>query len=290
MTHLLRRVTLGAIAASAAIALTACGGNSSSPEGSGDGGEETTTEQALNTRVTSVPNFVKANDRYEQIEANGCSPDVEEWAHDLVVFTTDVNGGDWEHVQTEFTPTTVAENQKACEIKVTNSGIVGTAGGDLNNYTVTISALSRGNNPANQEALEELGNLKKSKGQNPDLESPEQLANINPLMESAYAFATSHGDPEFNGTYRNDKSAAEGFFHTGDTHLAAYADAPFASADEEPWNEGGAWAAVTTDEPQKDTIRVSGPAAGQIANMWTWNLNNQMRSDTFYNIKDAELF
>ena len=281
MTHILRRVTLGTIAASAAVVLVACGGNSSSPEGSGDGGEETTTEQALNKRVTSVPNFTSPNDRYEEIETDGCSPGIEEWGHDLVVFTTDANDGDWEHVQTKFTPTTVAENQNACEIKVTGSDIVDTPAGNLDSYTITISALTAENNPAEPAALEELWNLMKNTGQSPELERPEQLANISPLMDSAYSFATAHGDPEFTGTYRNGNQAAEGFFQTEDTHVAAYTEAYYSPTGEETAPAGGAWAAVTTDDPQQNA------AAAQIAKMWTWNMNNQLREKGFYVIKDS---
>lgn len=286
MTHSLRRLLFSTVAASTAVVLVACGGGSSND--ASEVSEETTTSKVPNEPVTSPPAFSTATDRIAEIENEGCGPMMEEWGHDMAVFTAGVNDGNWETVQTEFTPTTVAENQNACEIKVTDSGIVGTVGGDLNNYTVTITGLNAENNPIDANATNELWQLSLGEEKNPDI-SPDQLANVSPLMESAYAFATAQGDPEFNGRYHNSYQRAMGFFHSGNTHVAAYTDA-YAYTNSEAKPERGAWAAVTTDEPQQDTKRISGSAAGQMANIWTWNMNNQMRSDDFYKIQDREMY
>lgn len=283
MTHPIRRILFGTVAASTAVVLVACGGGSSND--ASEGSEETTTSKVPNEPVTSPPAFSTPTDRIAEIENEGCGPMMEEWGDQMAIWISTANQGTWETVQTEFSPTTVAENQNACEIKVTDSGIAGTVGGDLNNYTVTITGLSAENNPIDARAIDEMWQLSQGEEKTPEI-SPDQLANVSPLMESAYAFATAHGDPDFNGAYRSQEMSAEGFFQVGDTQVATYTEATYTpNAEAEP--KRGTWAAVTTDEPQKDTVRKSGSAAGQVAQMFTWQMYGKAgMQDSWFEIQD----
>lgn len=289
MTHSLRRLLFSTVAVSTAVVLVACGGGSSND--ASEVSEETTTSKVANELVDSPPTFDKPEERFSEIEAEGCGPMMEEWGHDMAIFLSFINEGTWESVATEFTPTTVAENQNACEIKVTNSGIENTPGGDANNYSVTVTALTADNNPIDTGAVNELWQLREGEEKSPEI-SPDQLANTSPLLESSYAFATAQGDPEFNGTFRSQKTMAEGFFQVGDTQVAAYTEVPYPT-EEDPQPQGGAWAAVTTDEEQLDTKRNSGSAARQLANVITWRMNNALSASQdkdYYRIQDNERF
>lgn len=281
MTNQLRRVVAGTAAITAATILVACGSNNDS---AGPGEEATTEQEQVNERVASPPNFSQSNDRFAAIEAGECNTEFEDWSHDLVVYLTDVNGGDWEYVKTEVKPTTVAANMNACEINVTGAQITGTPGGDLNDFTITATGLSRESNSISKDGVDALREIsKREQAREVNFDDVNLLANLSDVANSAVSFANAKG-MDFQGAYISSAAAATGAFSGDGVYLNTYTD-ELTSQTDKPSASG--WAAVTTDDPQKETDRDSGTAAGQFSQFFTYNMNNKMQGDSWYKITSS---
>ena len=286
MTNQLRRVVAGTAAITAATILVACGSNNDS---AGPGEEATTEQEQVNERVASPPNFSQSNDRFAAIEAGECNTEFEDWSHDMVVYLTDVNGGDWEHVKTEVKPTTVAANMNACEINVTGAQITGTPGGDLNDFTITATGLTKDSNSGNPEAHLALMDMARAEKSNElEISDVNLLANLNPVMNAAVSYGNAHG-ASFTGDFQYGERKIDGHFSGEDTYLTAYSPVDATKDGEIPpaAQRQNGWAAVTTNDPQKETDRDSGTAAGQFSQFFTYNMNNKMQSDSWYTIKSS---
>lgn len=304
MTHTLRRVIAGTAALSATVLLASCGDDNGDESNNADGNNTPAEQQEVNELVDKSPNFSDSENRLAEMESEGCGPQFEEWSKDMIVFITWANDGDWEHVQTETNPTTLANNTKACELKVTGANITDTEGGDLNDFTVTTAGLSSESNPIDpkavmdmREKLEDAPAINKTQseraGKIAEISDMQQLAAISPLMASAADFANAKGLTDFSGIFNDKTSMVDGFYAGDNTWLATVSDAAFYTekTGQEPDTRGsrGAWAAVTTDDPQKDTERKSGPAAGQVAEFFTRQMDNSVRnSDQWFEIKDSD--
>lgn len=229
------------------------------------------------------------------MESEGCGPQFEEWSKDMIVFITWTNNGDWEHVQTETNPTTLANSTKACELKVTGANITGSAGGDLNDFTVTTAGLSSESNPIDPKAVQTITDSRVKGEDLTEITDMQRLAAISPLMTSAADFANAKGLTEFSGRYNTESSLAEGFYAGDNTWLSTVSPAKFYNdtTKGKPDTQGsrGAWVAVTTDDPQKDTERKSGPAAGQVAEFFTRQMDNSVRTgDQWFEINGSDSY
>lgn len=295
MTHTLRRVIAGTAALSATVLLASCGDDNGDESNNADGNNTPAEQQEVNELVDKSPNFSDSENRLAEMESEGCGPQFEEWSKDMIVFITWANNGDWEHVQTETNPTTLANNTKACELKVTGANITGSEGGDLNDFTVTTAGLSSESNPIDPKAVQAITDRRiKSEDLN-ELTDMQQLASISPLMTSAADFANAKGLTEFHGQYNSESYLAEGFYAGDNTWLSTVSPAKFYNdtTKGKPDTQGsrGAWAAVTTDDPQKDTERKSGPAAGQVAEFFTRQMDNSVRTgDQWFEIKGSDSY
>lgn len=295
MTYTLRRVIAGTAALSAAVLLASCGGDNEGESNNADGNNTATEQQEVNELVDKSPNFSDSETRLAEMEAEGCGPQFEKWSKDMIVFITWVNNGDWEHVQTETNPTTLANNTKGCELKVTGANITGSEGGDLNDFTVTTVGLTSESNPIDPGAVQAITDSRVKGEDLTELTDMQQLASISPLMASAADFANAKGLTEFHGQYNSDSKLAEGFYAGDNTWLSTVSPAKFYNdtTKGKPDTQGsrGAWAAVTTDDPQKDTERKSGPAAGQVAEFFTRQMGNSVRSgDQWFEIKGSDSY
>lgn len=295
MTHTLRRVIAGTAALSATVLLASCGDDNGDESNNADGNNTPAEQQEVNELVDKSPNFSDSENRLAEMESEGCGPQFEEWSKDMIVFITWANDGDWEHVQTETNPTTLANNTKACELKVTGANITGSEGGDLNDFTVTTAGLSSESNPIDPAAVEPIVDSRNKKENLNDITDMQQLAAFSPLMASAADFANAKGLTDFNGLYNSKSRLAEGFYAGDNTWLSTVSPAKFYNdtTKGKPDTQGsrGAWAAVTTDDPQKDTERKSGPAAGQVAEFFTRQMDNSVRtSDQWFEIKGSDSY
>ena len=293
MSHTLRRVIAGTAALSATVLLASCGDDSGDEANNADGNNAPTEQQEVNERVDKAPSFNHPEDRFMEMETEGCGPQFEEWSKDMIVFITGVNNGDWEHVQTEANPTTLANNTKACELKITGANITDSEGGDLNDFTITTAGLSSESNPIDPKAVQTITDSRVKGEDLTELTDMQQLAAISPLMASAADFANAKGLTEFHGQYNTESSLAEGFYAGDNTWLSTASPAKFYNdtTKGKPDTQGsrGAWAAVTTDDPQKDTERKSGPAAGQVAEFFTRQMDNSVRtSDQWFEIDGSD--
>lgn len=306
MTYTLRRVLASTAALSATALLAACGNSDEGSTTNANSGDSAPSEQQeVNELVDKSPNFSHPKHIIPEMESEGCGPQFEEWSKDMIVFITWVNNGDWEHVQTETNPTTLANNTKACELKVTGANITGTEGGDLNDFTVTTAGLDSESNPIDPKAVMALREQQenapaidekssKRNGKVTEFGDMQQLAAFSPLMASAADFANAKGLTNFSGILNEKTSRAEGFYSGDNTWLATVSAAHFYTekTGAEPDTDGsrGAWAAVTTDDPQKDTERKSGPAAGQVAEFFTRQMDNTAAfgNDQWFEIKDSD--
>lgn len=304
MTHTLRRVIAGTAALSATVLLASCGDDNEDDSNNADGNNTPAEQQEVNELVDKSPNFSHSEDRLTEMEAEGCGPQFEEWSKDMIVFITWANNGDWEHVQTETNPTTLANNTKACELKVTGANITDTEGGDLNDFTITTAGFSSESNPidpkavmAMREKLEDAPAINKTQseraGKISEISDMQQLAAFSPLMASAADFANAKGLTDFSGTFNDKTSKADGFYAGDNTWLATVSNAAFYTekTGAEPDTQGsrGAWVAVTTDDTQKDTERKSGPAAGQVAEFFTRQMDNSVRTgDQWFEIDGSD--
>lgn len=306
MTHTLRRVLAGTAALSATVLLASCGDDNEDDSNNADGNNTPAEQQEVNELVDKSPNFSDSENRLTEMESEGCGPQFEEWSKDMIVFITWANDGDWEHVQTETNPTTLANNTKACELKVTGANITDTEGGDLNDFTVTTAGLSSESNPIDPKAVMDMREKLEdapapdsarpnSGGKLAEITDMQQLAAISPLMASAADFANAKGLTNFSGALNDKSNMAEGFFAGENTWLATITDAAFYTeeTEAEPDTQGsrGAWAAVTTDDSQKDTERKSGPAAGQVAEFFTRQMDNSApSSDQWFVITGSDSY
>lgn len=296
MTYTLRRVLASTAALSATALLAACGNSDEGSTTNANSGDSTPAEQQeVNQLVDKSPNFSHPKHIIPEMESEGCGPQFEEWSKDMIVFITWVNNGDWEHVQTETNPTTLANNTKACELKVTGANITGTEGGDLNDFTVTAAGLDSESNPIDPKAVQAITDSRVKGEDLTEITDMQQLAAISPLMASAADFANAKGLTDFHGLYNSESYLAEGFYAGDNTWLSTVSPAKFYNdtTKGKPDTQGsrGAWAAVTTDDPQKDTERKSGPAAGQVAEFFTRQMDNTVRSsDQWFEIKGSDSY
>lgn len=282
-----RRTAAIAAALSTGLILAACG-NGDTPEGTTSGEEQTTTEETANARVARPPAFTNEEDRLAGMETEGCGAAFEEWAFDTVVYFTDVNGGDWEGVDVDFaTGQPSARGAKTCDITVSGAGITGTAGGDLNDFTITAMGLPSASNPVNMVRSDEISEASRDAAVFTEVDG---IVGLSPLVDDAVGYATAKGLTDHHiEMHAGQPKMLRGVFTNGTTTLVTHTPVKLYMEGEgtDTVGTGGGWAAVTTDDPQTQTDMEARTAAGRMAQVFTMGMHNTAGpgNDAVYTIR-----
>ncbi len=269
-----RRTVALAAALSTGLILVACG-SGDSPEGNTGGEEQTTVEKTANKQVLRPPNFTHNEDRLAGMEAEGCGAAFEEWAFDTIVYFTEINGGDWEGVDIDFAAgQPSSRGAKTCDITVSGAGMMGTPGGDLNDFTITAMGLTSESNPVDMRRSDEIGEAIRDAAVFAEVDG---ISGLSPLVDDAVGYATAKGLTDHHiEVHAGQPSTLRAVFTNGTTTLVTHAPIKFymEGAGTDTVGTRGGWAAVTTDDPQTETEMEARTAAGRMAQVFTMGMNN----------------
>ncbi|WP_156802556.1 hypothetical protein [Corynebacterium lubricantis] len=253
------------MAVSAGLVLASC--TSSETGDGGTGGQETTAKEP-NAIPTKPPHFEGSDERFASIANEGCSSMFTEKAEEFVLYYTAEDGGNAEYVDVSFQEGNPTQSgHKTCDIIIKDADITDIPGGDINNATITVSALSAEQNEYNRDVNSDLYN---NRSENvTEFENVNDVAGVSVLADDGLAYASSNGlvedstmifntniDPNTRGYLFNDNTAMNLTFSINPGGI---------SEEVEPYGLRGAWVSVQSDDPQETTSGNSRNAIGHMA-------------------------